>query len=637
VKDLIKERLLKMRFNVKLQLACLAIVCLHIWCSTGLTLVKRRLTALRCTTSTFVKASGHCRTIRARELTRKKHFYKISGPEKQQGMLHLDQPRTRTLGYFFAEKFHSHWFNLYFTLMLQRSNTLIVPYLRLKFRRKQFMSYDNYTQLSKEMKDVMLSATNNLPQFKYPSRSYEYFTDVWADDRFRKDEYFVQERLAGLNPMTIRRVAYGGNKGTQFGELLRRLNLRSFDWNKAVTSITGDRHIFESIHRRKVYVVEYPMLKDLTMMPDLLYFDRPNKKMKQHVAPIALFAVDPQKVLRVVAIQNTSSSDGHVHTPQSGIYWNISKAQVQISDGFSGQVVEHLMKTHFKMEPVCIALYRHLSGLHPLHQILKYHCRGLLPLNAQGTVTLLKEDRTIRSLFGYGNRGATTLLGKEYPKMIWGDIDLQRNVEERGMDDKEQLPYYPYRDDGRIINEVLVQFTNKLVSKLYLLDVGVRRDEEVQNMIRELSTKIRGFPSEVSTKQQLSKVVQQVLWIVVQHSMFSFPIAEYGHSPAIFPTKLYEGPTVDESEGFINMLPGSASAVLQGSLAHGLGTMHYDSMFDYWSELQCLKLRHVVKDAFEKMNQARKSIHNENKKRFERGQLTNPFMLQDWMPNSIST
>ena len=55
------------------------------------------------------------------------------------------------------------------------------------------------------------SATNNLPQFKYPSRSYEYFTDVWADDRFRKDEYFVQERLAGLNPMTIRRVAYGGN------------------------------------------------------------------------------------------------------------------------------------------------------------------------------------------------------------------------------------------------------------------------------------------------------------------------------------------------------------------------------------------------------------------------------------------
>ena len=50
------------------------------------------------------------------------------------------------------------------------------------------------------------------------------------------------------------------------------------------------------------------MLKDLPMMPDLLYYDRPMMKMKRHVAPIALFAVDPLKVLRVVAIQNTSSS-----------------------------------------------------------------------------------------------------------------------------------------------------------------------------------------------------------------------------------------------------------------------------------------------------------------------------------------
>ena len=65
--------------------------------------------------------------------------------------------------------------------------------------------------------------------------------------------------------------------------------------------------------------------------------------------------------------------------------------------------------------------------------------------------------------------------------------------------------------------------------------------------------------------------------------------------------------------------------------------MHYDSMFDYWSELQCWKLRDVVKDAFEGMKRARQLIHNENKKRFEGGQLTNPFMLQDWMPNSIST
>ena len=55
-------------------------------------------------------------------------------------------------------------------------------------------------------------------------------------------------------------------------------------------------------------MVEFPMLQDLTMMPDILYNDRPNRKMKQHVSPIALFAVDPRKNLQVVAIQNGSSS-----------------------------------------------------------------------------------------------------------------------------------------------------------------------------------------------------------------------------------------------------------------------------------------------------------------------------------------
>ena len=83
------------------------------------------------------------------------------------------------------------------------------------------------------------------------------------------------------------------------------------------------------------------------------------------------------------------------------------------------------------MEPVCIALHRHLSALHPLNKILKYHCRGLLPTNAQATVSLLKNPHTLRSLFGYGNQGAIKLVGKEYPKMVWGDIDLHANIKVR--------------------------------------------------------------------------------------------------------------------------------------------------------------------------------------------------------------
>ena len=80
------------------------------------------------------------------------------------------------------------------------------------------------------------------------------------------------------------------------------------------------------------------------------------------------------------------------------------------------------------MEPICIAMHRHLSKFHPLHQILQYHCRGLIPVNAFGLVSLLANHRTYRSLFSYGNDSAIDLLLKEYRKMVWDDVDLEVNI-----------------------------------------------------------------------------------------------------------------------------------------------------------------------------------------------------------------
>ena len=61
-------------------------------------------------------------------------------------------------------------------------------------------------------------------------------------------------------------------------------------------------------------MVEFPMLHDMKVMSDLLRFDKPHMKMKKHVSPIALFAVDPQKKLKVVAIQNGSNQGDDITT-----------------------------------------------------------------------------------------------------------------------------------------------------------------------------------------------------------------------------------------------------------------------------------------------------------------------------------
>lgn len=126
-----------------------------------------------------------------------------------------------------------------------------------------------------------------------------------------------------------------------------------------------------------------------------------------------------------------SSADGQVYTPKDGIKWQVSKAQLELNDIFVSEVVEHLLKTHFRMEPLCIAINRHLSKMHPLHQILKHHCRGLLPVNANGVIALFNGETTLRSLFPYGNKGAVHLMNKEALKMVWNDIDLEVNLRVR--------------------------------------------------------------------------------------------------------------------------------------------------------------------------------------------------------------
>ena len=53
----------------------------------------------------------------------------------------------------------------------------------------------------------------------------------------------------------------------------------------------------------------------------------------------------------------------------------LAKLSVQGADLGYNQVAEHLTKTHLLLEPFCVSKDRQLSENHPLHQIIKYHCR----------------------------------------------------------------------------------------------------------------------------------------------------------------------------------------------------------------------------------------------------------------------
>ena len=121
-------------------------------------------------------------------------------------------------------------------------------------------------------------------------------------------------------------------------------------------------------------------------------------------------------------------STAPIFTPKDGIMWQLAKLQHQIADFAVVEIYEHLLRTHVRFEPFCVCLYRHLAPKHPLHQLLKFHCRGMIPTNSYGFPKLTSEKLYMHLLFAMGHVGTMKILNEGYKQMTWGDDDLSQNM-----------------------------------------------------------------------------------------------------------------------------------------------------------------------------------------------------------------
>ena len=98
------------------------------------------------------------------------------------------------------------------------------------------------------------------------------------------------------------------------------------------------------------------------------------------------------------------------------------------------------------MEPFCVILHRTLSTHHPLHQILKYHCRDVTVPNTLGTVELISEGGYIDKLFAFGNKGTERILTDVYPLSTWDVTDFRGELKVRR--NSHCMPIVPRRAMG---------------------------------------------------------------------------------------------------------------------------------------------------------------------------------------------
>lgn len=122
------------------------------------------------------------------------------------------------------------------------------------------------------------------------------------------------------------------------------------------------------------------------------------------------------------------AKDSPVYTPKDKDLWMLAKLSVQGADLGYNQVAEHLAKTHLLMEPFCVSKDRQLSERHPLHQLIKYHCRGISITDKLAFQLLLAENASLHRLFPYGYLGAVSIALRQFRLTTWKDTDFLNNI-----------------------------------------------------------------------------------------------------------------------------------------------------------------------------------------------------------------
>ena len=69
------------------------------------------------------------------------------------------------------------------------------------------------------------------------------------------------------------------------------------------------------------------------------------------------------------------------------------------------------------------------------------------------------------------------------------------------------------------------------------------------------SSKIKGLPAQLNTKEELADIIKEMIWLVVQHASVNYPIIAYGSFTPNYPTKLYKDPEHKDYGDFLPMIP----------------------------------------------------------------------------------
>jgi len=455
---------------------------------------------------------------------------------------------------------------------------------------------------------------------------------------FQEDEVFAYMRVAGANPVMIERMS----------TVHERLPIT----NEQYQAVMGtDDSLDAAKESGRLYLADYSLLAK-AINGTYIRSIYPHTQIQKYLySPLALFAVppgsDPNRMLKPVAIQCYSQpgTNNPIITPATGEYaWLIAKTVVQIADTNVHEAVTHLARTHLFVGPFAIATPRQLSNKHPLRLLLEPHFQGTLAINNAAQDSLIAPGGGVDSLLSstIDNSRVLAVLGVQ--SYGFNDAMLPKQLKSRGVDDQQQLPVYPYRDDALLIWEAIYQWASAYLSLYYTSDEDIQQDRELQAWARELTAfdggRVIDFGEEngqIQTREYLIQATTLIIFTAsAQHAAVNFPqLGLMSYAPSM-PTAGYIpalslGSDTTEQD-YLNLLPPLHQAQSQLNLLYLLGSTYFTKLGQYESN-------HFSDPRVQAPLQAFQQKLKEIEATIEQRNLTRPayqYLLPSQIPQSIN-
>lgn len=477
-------------------------------------------------------------------------------------------------------------------------------------------------------------------------------TYIYERDRGLSDCEFARQRIAGANPMRLKRILDSDNS------LLKGLSSRTYALANSETVELG-----AAAAQNRLFVTDYSLFQNL--VPGDFQSGR-------YVGPAAAVFYHSEQGLEPLLIQ--LEPKGKIFTPQleySVDEWMRAKLYVQVADAVYHEAIDHTAYTHFAMEPVTIATPRQLPSNHPLYRLINPHFRFLLPVNHRGSRILLEKGAAFDNLLPLSLDTTKALIGRAILERPFNDYALPDNISRRGVE-QEYLPEFPYRDDAQLLWSAIYNYVSSYLSRYYLEDRAVLQDRYVQAWASELGTplnqrpitdfpqapawlpedlkakvgmdykqlpshpRLPGFPAKIASVQQLVDIAATIIFTCApQHSALNYAQFDYLGCVDNLPLSASARPDVNAS--LEKILPTPEMALQQMQITFLLSGIYWGCLGN--SEL--IEFREpgdieILQQFQAELKKIEHEINLRNQKRQTKYGVDYPYLLPSQIPNSLN-